>query len=83
MLNLPNIYNTKNSKEIAQELLNTQIKDHHRTVSLDIKDLCVNLPIEDILQVTKSWLQKQKHNNSHRANHTSTRYHSKTELFPI
>jgi hypothetical protein len=31
MLNLPNTYNIKNSKEVTQELLNTQIQDHHRT----------------------------------------------------
>jgi hypothetical protein len=61
--NLPNNYNTRNSKEVALELLNTQIKDYHRNVSLDIKDLYVNIPIEDILQITKSWLKKQKHNN--------------------
>jgi hypothetical protein len=54
MLNLLNTYNINNSKQIAQELINIQIKDHHRTVSLDIKDLYVNLPIENILKITKN-----------------------------
>jgi hypothetical protein len=63
MQNLPSNYNTKNSKEVALELFNTQTKDYHRTISLDIKDLYVNIPIKDILRITKIWLQKQRHNN--------------------
>jgi hypothetical protein len=63
LINLPNTYITKNSKEVAQELSNIQIKDHHRIISLDIKDLYVNLPIKNVLWITKLWLQKQNHDD--------------------
>jgi hypothetical protein len=45
------MYTTKNSYEIAQELNNIQI--NNRMITLDIKDLYVNLPIQNILNITK------------------------------
>ena len=57
-INLPGTYTTKNSYEIAQELHNTHIRENHKIITLDIKDLCVNLPIKGIIQTTKFWLDK-------------------------
>jgi hypothetical protein len=62
LINLPYTYATKNSCEIAQELNNTEISKQSRMITLDIKDLYVNLPVQNILHITKFWLYK--HNNS-------------------
>ena len=62
LINLPYMYTTKNSCEIAQKLNNIQIIKHNRMITPDIKDLYVNFPAQNILQVTKFWLNK--HNNS-------------------
>jgi hypothetical protein len=62
LINLPCTYTTKNSCEIAQELNSIQINNHNKMITLDIKDLCVNLPVQNILHITKFWLNK--HNNS-------------------
>jgi hypothetical protein len=55
------MYTTKDSHEIAQELNSIQISKHNRTINLDIKDLYVNLPVQNIFHITKFWLNK--HNN--------------------
>ena len=57
LLNLPNTYNIKNTQEIAEDLRNIRIKETNRIITLDIKDLYVNLPINGILNATKHWLQ--------------------------
>jgi len=56
------VYATKNSYEIAQELNNSQINKHSRMITLDMKHLYVNLTIQNILHITKFWLDK--HNNN-------------------
>ena len=43
-INLPGTYTTKNSHETAQELHNIHIRENHKIITLDIKDLYVNLP---------------------------------------
>jgi hypothetical protein len=58
LINLPKTYTTKNSHEVAQELHNIQINENHRIITLDIKDLYLNLPIQNILHITKFWLNK-------------------------
>jgi hypothetical protein len=40
-------YATKNSK-VAQELSNIQINDQHKITTLDIKDLYVDLAVQNI-----------------------------------
>jgi hypothetical protein len=57
-INLPGTYTTKNSYEIAQELHNTYIRENHKIITLDIKDLYANLPKKGIIQTTKFWLDK-------------------------
>jgi hypothetical protein len=51
----------KSLKEAAQELSNVQINYQHKIIILDVKNLYVNLPIENITNITKFWLSK---NNS-------------------
>jgi hypothetical protein len=49
-INLPNTYTTVNSYEVVQELHNIHITENHKIITLDIKDLCVNLPRQVIIQ---------------------------------
>jgi hypothetical protein len=58
LLNLPNTYITCNTKDIADDLTTIQINENAKIVTLDIKDLYVNLPIQGILNTTKIWLNK-------------------------
>jgi hypothetical protein len=55
LINLPYTYATKKSK-VAQELSNIQINDQHKITTLDIKDLHINLPSQNIISITKCWL---------------------------
>ena len=64
LINLPYTYTTKNSYEVAEELKAIHIDEHMKIVSLDIKDLYVNLPIQGILQTTKFWLSKHNDTNT-------------------
>jgi len=47
--------------EIAQGVNNIRNSKHNGMMTLDIKDLYVNLPVQNILHITKFWLNK--HNN--------------------
>ena len=38
LLNLPYVYNTENSQEIAAELIKLQINENMRLITLDIKN---------------------------------------------
>jgi hypothetical protein len=58
LINLPNTHTIKNSHEIVQELNNIQINENSRIITLDKKDLYVNLPIKNILCITEFWLNK-------------------------
>ena len=58
LLCLPHTYNTRNSQEIAEELKRMQINEQMRIITLDIKDLYVNLPIQGIIRATKFWQNK-------------------------
>jgi hypothetical protein len=59
-INLPNTYTTVNSYEITHELCNIHIRENHKIITLDIKDLYVNLPKQGIIQSTIFWLDKNK-----------------------
>jgi len=54
-------YNTINSNTLANELVNLKINSRHRLLTLDIKDLCVNIPIQETLNLTRT--QLIAHNN--------------------
>lgn len=58
LLPLPNTYNVKNSQEIAEKIVNIRINEHMKLITLDIKDLYVNVPTQGVLQAAKFWLQK-------------------------
>jgi len=51
-INLPNTYFTIISKKIAQELHKLHITEKRRILTLDIKDLYVNLSKQGIIQST-------------------------------
>jgi hypothetical protein len=55
---LPDTYTTKNSHELVLELNNIQTNENNRIITLDIKDLYVNLSIKNILRITEFWLNK-------------------------
>jgi hypothetical protein len=55
LTDLPYTYAVKNSTEIAQELVQLHISSQHRLATFDIKDLYVNLPTQDILEITNFW----------------------------
>jgi len=59
---LPNIYNIKNSLEIAEEISKIHINQHMRLITLDIRDLYFNLPTQGIIQAAKFWLHKNAYN---------------------
>jgi hypothetical protein len=58
LIEVPYMCATKNLKEVAQDLTNIQINNQHTMTTLDIKDLYINLPIQDIHNVTKFGLNK-------------------------
>ena len=64
LLTLPNTYNTINSKEIAEELKSIKINENNGILTLDIKDLYVNLPINGIIKATRHWLHKKNNNEN-------------------
>ena len=51
-IDLPNTYVINNSKDLARELEQLHIGDHHRMITMDIKDLYVNLPKQGLIQST-------------------------------
>jgi len=56
-LHLNNHYNTINSNTLANELVKLKINDHHRLFTLDMKDLYVNVPIQETLNLTRTQLR--------------------------
>ena len=53
LIQLPYTHATRNSNEVAQDLHSIQINNQHKIITLDIKDLYVNLPIQSIINITK------------------------------
>jgi len=60
-LNLDNSYTVENSTKLANDLSKITLKDSYRLITLDIKDLYVNIPIQETLQTARS--QLLKHND--------------------
>jgi hypothetical protein len=52
-LSLPNTYVTYNSTTLAQDLTKINITESSRLATFDIKDLYVNIPIEETVHITK------------------------------
>ena len=51
-------YNVKNSISLAEDLIKLKIKENYKMMTYDIKDLYVNIPIQETLMITKSLLLK-------------------------
>jgi len=60
-LNLDNHYTVVNSTTLAQDLTRLNINCKHRLITLDIKDLYVNIPIAETIDTITT--QSLKHNN--------------------
>jgi len=59
-VSLPNTYTVQNSNEMAQELQKIRNAKNHKMITLDIKDLYVNLPKQGIIQATAIWMYRNK-----------------------
>jgi len=60
-LNLDNHYTAVNSSTLAQDLTQLNINSKHRLITLDIKDLYVNISITETIDITTT--QLLKHND--------------------
>jgi hypothetical protein len=58
LINLPYTYNALNSREVANELTSLTLNKDMRMITLDIKDMYVNLPTAGIIKATRFWLSK-------------------------
>ena len=58
LIQLPYMYATKNFNEVTHDLHDISITNHHKIITLDIEDLYVNLPIKNIINITRFWLNK-------------------------
>jgi hypothetical protein len=59
-LQLPNTYVTYNSTHLAHNLNKLQITESDRLITFYIKDLCVNIPIDDTINITRKLLTDKK-----------------------
>jgi hypothetical protein len=57
-LTLKNQYNVKNSTNLATDLTKLKLNKNHILITYDIKDLYVNIPIDETITITKSMLLK-------------------------
>lgn len=63
-LSLPNTYVTYNSTILAHDLTKIKITESSRLATFDIKDLYVNIPIEETVRITKTLLTNTKINDN-------------------
>jgi hypothetical protein len=58
-ITLPNTYSIRNTADIAAELILLQLNKQHRLMTLDIKDLYVNITLPSIMNSTDYWFRTQ------------------------
>ena len=58
-IQLKHQYNVENSTKLAHDLKHITMHDKHRLISFDIKDLYVNIPIDETINITKPLLLAQ------------------------
>ena len=58
-LHLNNEYNVRNSITLADNLTNIDINERCRLVTYGIKDLYVNIPLQETLKITELMLNKE------------------------
>jgi hypothetical protein len=63
-LNLSNTYNVTQSTLLATELSRLHITESHRLITYDIKDLFVNIPINEVTQIIHNSLGRQTQQNT-------------------
>jgi hypothetical protein len=68
-ITLNNYYNVINLTSLANDLTKLQIHDNHTLITFDVKDLYVNIPIDETLVTIKSKLLE---NNDAQENTTNT-----------
>jgi hypothetical protein len=56
-LELDNLYIINNSTNLAHDIVKLKINRNHRFITYDIKDLFVNIPIQETLTITDKLLQ--------------------------
>jgi hypothetical protein len=57
MVNLKYEYNVSNTIQFTNNMNKIKLNPNHKILTLDIKDLYVNIPIKDILRLTNNLLQ--------------------------
>jgi hypothetical protein len=62
LVQLENQYNCINSATFAEDITRLHLHDNYKFLTLDIKDLYVNIPIQNTLHITKLLLHKHKVN---------------------
>ena len=72
-INLKNHYIIKDSITLANELTKININENHRMVTFDIKDLYVNIPIGEALEIANNLL---KENNNEQETKQINRYYT-------
>ena len=69
---------------MAQELQKIHKAKNHKMITLDIKDLYVNLPKQGIIQATAIWMDRNKSRHRYKGiNNTVVKNNNRTELLPI
>ena len=55
---LDNQYNVTNSINLANELIKLEITDTHKLISFDIKDLYINIPTQETINIAQKRMTK-------------------------
>jgi hypothetical protein len=53
-LHLDDQYITSNSTNLANDLIKLKINNRHKLITLDIKDLYVNIPVKETVDITRT-----------------------------
>jgi hypothetical protein len=81
-ITLNNYYNIINSTSLANDLTKLKIYENHKLITFDVKDLYVNIPIDETLTIIKSKLLKTMTHKQHKKTY-STKSILVTELLHI
>jgi hypothetical protein len=60
LINLKYEYNIINTRHFADNIEKLKLKPDHKILTMDIKDLYVNLPVNQTLNITKKFLQNNR-----------------------
>jgi hypothetical protein len=51
---------SRNSTQLDNDLHNIKLQETYKLITVDIKDLYVNIPIQEVIQITESLLRSKK-----------------------